>query len=153
MDIRRYRPGEEIELWQLYFNTTHQIVAKEYTIDQVNRWAASDADMSVWTERLARKNPFVAVENDQIIGFAELEKDGHIDYFYCHHEWQRKGVGTLLLGVIEAEARDQGIDAIYAEVSTTAVDFFTSKGFEVTKERTNIVCEAPAKQYEMRKSI
>lgn len=153
MEIRRYRLGEEIELWELYFNTRHQIVAKAYTIDQVNRWAPSDTDMEAWAQRVARKNPFVAVENNQIVGFAELEGDGHIDYFYCHHDWQRKGVGTLLLGALEAEAQDRGIEVLLAEVSATGVDFFKAKGFEVTEERTNIVCAAPAKQYEMRKSI
>ena len=76
MNIRRYDPREAAELWSLYFNTTHQVVAREYTEDQVNRWAPADLDMCAWTRKLARTNPFVAVENDQIVGFAELEPDG-----------------------------------------------------------------------------
>ena len=153
MEIRRYRLGEEDSLWALYFNTTHHVIAREYTQAQVNSWAPADADMEAWAERLATKNPLVAIEDGQIVGFAELEPDGHIDYFYCHHEWQRCGVGTALLQIVETEAKCFGLDALHAEVSTTAVAFFRAKGFEVIEERENIVCGAPAKQYLMRKHV
>lgn len=153
MEIRRYKSGEERELWELYFNTTHQIVAQNYTVDQVNRWAAPNADMDIWAKRLVNTNPFVAIEGGVIVGLAELENAGHINYFYCHHKWQRKGVGTLLLATIELEAKKLSIKKLYAEVSTTAVDFFKAKGFEITEERVNIVCNAPAKQYLMQKLL
>ena len=153
MLIRRYRPGEGAELWALSFNTTRTIVAQAYTSAQVERWAPANADMEAWAERLARTNPLVAVEGGHILGFAELEPDGHIDYFYTHHAWQGRGVGSALLHAVEVEAKRAGLDVLHAEVSATAVAFFQVKGFEVTSEREPIVCGAPAKQYLMRKNI
>jgi len=49
-----------------------------------------------WKESVRQRNPFVVEHEGKIIGFAELEANGHIDGFYCHHQWQRKGVGKLL---------------------------------------------------------
>ncbi|MHB1949598.1 MAG: GNAT family N-acetyltransferase [Gammaproteobacteria bacterium] len=43
----------------------------------------------------------VAVMDDKIVGFAELEDNGHIDCFYCHHEYQGCGVGSALMREIE----------------------------------------------------
>ena len=153
MLVRRYLPGEESEIWDIYFNTTHEIVAREYTVDQINRWVPRNMDMTWWAERLAQTNPFVAVEDGHIVGFAELEPNGHIDYFYCHHKRQRQGIGTSLLDAVEQDASSLGLKSIYAEVSTTAIDFFKAKGFEVEEEKTNPVCGAPAKQCIVRKLL
>ena len=60
MNIRRYRPGDEERLWQLYHDTTHIINGKDYTREQCERWAPTVVDMSKWKERTDAKNPFVA---------------------------------------------------------------------------------------------
>ena len=153
MIVRRYEPGEEEEIWDIYAGTTRKINSRDYTPAQIARWAPDDHDCAAWNEKLARSNPFVAVENGRLVGFAELETDGHIDNFYCHHEWQRRGVGAALLGRIEAEAASQGIAALYAEVSVTAEPFFTAMGFGIERERVRVICGAPAKQFIMRKSL
>lgn len=153
MEIRRYRPGEESEIWRLYFETTHRIVAQVYTKGQAERWAPADKDMEVWKTKLARTRPFVAVADGEILGFAELEPDGHIDCFYCHHARQGRGVGSALLAAVEAEAERAGNDRLYAEVSLTAVDFFRFKGFVILEERIPTICSAPARQFIMEKVL
>lgn len=153
IEIRRYQPGEEKEIWSVYYGSTRVVVARDYTKAQILRWAPDDKDMEEWSERLKKMNPFVAILNSQIVGFAEIENDGHIDHFYCHKDFQGQGVGSSLLERLEAEARELGVTTMYAEVSVTAYSFFRARGFEVTEERENIVCEAPAKQYLMRKIV
>jgi len=153
MEARRYRLGEETILWQLYHDTTHIIIGKEYTEKQVKRWAPDDRDMDEWKERIKKKRPFVVVENDIILWFAELEFDGHIDYFYAHHKWQWKGVGSMLYHIIEKEAIKQGISYLYAEVSIPAKKFFLKKWFIVLAEKNNIVCGAPAPNFMMKKEL
>lgn len=153
MVARRYNPGEEQELWQLYHDTTHFINGKYYTKEQVERWAPPDKDMTEWKERLKQKNPFVVVENDAILGFAELEPNGHIDYFYTHHKWQGKGVGSALYQAVEEEAFRQNLPCLYAEVSIPAKEFFLKKGFKVVEEKNKIVCGTPAKNFMMKKEL
>ena len=153
INIRRCRPGEEEALWTLYHDTTHEVNGRDYTPEQLERWAPSQVDMKKWKDRIRARDPFVAERDGEIAGFAELEPDGHIDYFYCHHQCQRMGVGRSLYGAIEAEARRLGLSCLRAEVSITAKDFFLSMGFEILKEQNNVVCGAVAKNYLMRKEL
>ena len=80
--------------------------------------------------------PIVALIDNKIVGFAELENNGHIDCFYCHHEHQGCGIGSALMREIEDRARKNKINKIFAEVSITAKPFFESKGFIVKKEQS-----------------
>lgn len=153
MNVRRYNPGEEGELWQLYYDTTHIVNGKYYTKEQIERWAPKDKDMDEWKKRIAAKNPFVAVEDGAILGFAELESGGHIDFFYVHHKYQGKGVGSLLYDTVENEAISQKMPHLYAEVSISAKAFFLKKEFKVLEEQNKIVCGAPAKNFLMKKKL
>lgn len=152
-EVRRYAPGEEKELWQLYYNTTHLINGTFYTKEQVERWAPSNKDMKEWEMRIQSKNPFVAVDGDQIVGFGELESDGHIDFFYVHQEYQGRGVGSTLYRAIEKEALNQKIPRLFADVSMMAKEFFLRQGFEILESRNNIVCGAPAPNFKMQKDL
>lgn len=87
MDIRRYRAGESEEIRRIYVETTRKVNSQDYTPEQIERWATRHSDPQAWKERLRDRNPFVAVRDGRILGFAELEPDGHIDFFYCHHEY------------------------------------------------------------------
>ena len=153
MEVRRYRSGEEAEIWSVLYGSMRFVCSRDYTAEQIARWAPDDKSMTEWSERLAKKNPFVALIGSTIVGFAELEPDGHIDCFYCHKDFQGQGIGSALLERVESEAVRAGLSSVFAEVSVTAFPFFAAKGFQVTEERENIVCDAPAKQYLMRKEL
>ncbi len=113
----------------------HNVNIKDYSQSQINAWAPENYDLKQWSERLSRTNPFVAESNGQLVGFAELESNGHIDGFYCDQHWQGKGVGSALLKTIEIEAKDIGLERLFLEASITAVNFFIAKGFTVEKEQ------------------
>ena len=153
MKIRRYKLGEESEIWSVYFGSTRSIISHDYTEAQIARWAPENKSMKEWSLRLEAKNPFVALLNNKIVGFAELEADGHIDYFYTHKDFQGIGVGSALMKKIEEEALKNKIERVYAEVSVTASSFFTAKGFKIIQERENIVCGDTAKQSIMHKVL
>lgn len=153
MKIRKYKLGEEEEIWNIFFNTTHHIVGRDYTKKQVAKWAPEDKNKDEWQQRLKEKQPFVAEENGQLVGFAELEPNGHIDLFYTHHEWIGKGVGKALYLQLEKEAINANLKEIFAEVSLTALEFFKSRGLKVIEEQENLVCGEPAKRYIMKKDL
>jgi putative acetyltransferase len=153
MNVRRYKPGEEERLWQLYHDTMHIINGKDYTPEQCERWAPAVTDMPKWKRRIREKNPFVVEEEGKILGFAELEDDGHIDFFYCDHEHQRQGIGSRLYEAIESEARRMEISRLHAAVSLNAKAFFLRMGFQVVKEQRNVICGAVAPNFIMQKSL
>lgn len=90
-------------------------------------------------KKLASIKPFVATIGDQIIGFAEFEKNGHIDCFYVHHHFQGKGAGTAMMNEIIQAAKVERLCRIYAEVSITAKPFFLAKGFIVINEQSIVL--------------
>ena len=151
--IRRYHPGEEPAIWEVYFRSTHETNARDYHSELLDRWAPPDRDMDEWRERLAATNPFVAIVEERIAGMAEVDAAGMIDYFYVHPEFLRRGVGTRLMEEIEAQARRENLPALEAEVSLTAKMFFEALGFQVTEARENVILGHPAPNFSMRKKL
>jgi len=152
MNIRRYKIGEEEEIWKLHHDTTREIIGKDYTRAQVEKWAPDQMEPD-WIERVRQRNPFIAEHDGKIVGFAELEANGHIDRFYCHHQWQRKGIGKLLYRAIEEDASRMKLALLFAEVILTAREFFLSRGFEIVKEENNLICGAKAIRFQMQKQL
>ncbi len=135
LKIRKFNKGEEAEIWSVFYNTIHHINSCHYTPDQVKAWAPVDLDKDIWLKKIREILPYVAVEAGKIVGYADLQQSGYIDHFFCHHEHQRKGVGSTLFSFLETEASLLGITELSADVSITAKPFFESKGFSVFKEQ------------------
>jgi Ser/Thr protein kinase RdoA (MazF antagonist)/GNAT superfamily N-acetyltransferase len=136
VQVRRYQDGDAKHIASIYYNTVHTVNAKHYTKEQLNAWAPYHDNHAAWQEKCAKLNPFVAVINETIVGFAELEPNGHIDCFYVHHKFQGAGIGMALMHEIEMEARKKSYPRMDAEVSITAKPFFVSQGFQVIKQQT-----------------
>jgi putative acetyltransferase len=135
MKIRSYEISDTQEIVQLFYDTVHEVNIRDYTQAQVDAWAPADIDIASWTQSLSNKFTFVAQEGKKIAGFGELEANGHIDRFYCHKDFQGKGVGTQILKHIELQAQTLGINKLFTEASITAKPFFESKGFTVFKQQ------------------
>lgn len=135
MEIRRYKEGEEPEIWSLFYDTVYRVNSRDYTPEQIEAWAPSPETPFNWNSRLKQKRPFVAIRDGRIVGFAELDNNGHIDCFYCAHDLQGNRIGTALFSRIEEEAKHLGLSKLFTEASITAVGFFKSRGFEVSSEQ------------------
>jgi len=129
--IRHYRPGEEMQLWDLFYHTIRQVNRQDYSLEQVQAWAPDAMDARQWRLRIERINPYVCVSGDLIVGYADLQESGYIDHFFVHHQWQSRGVGKQLFSRIESEARRLRLVELTANVSITAREFFESRGFQV----------------------
>jgi putative acetyltransferase len=153
MTIRRYQPGEESAIWNVYFRTTHESNARDYHPDLLHRWAPPDQDMDQWRLRVMDRNPFVAEVEGQIVGMAEMDEQGGIDYFYVLPEFQGQRIGLSLLKALESEARKNEVRALTADVSHTAKKFFESQGFQVVEARANVILGHSAPNFAMRKEV
>jgi putative acetyltransferase len=131
---RRYRPDDLPAIIGLFRDTIRRVNIRDYTREQVMTWAPDVVEPARW-ETLADRFTIVGESDGLIVGFTDLEPDGHIDRFYVHADRQRLGVGKAMLAAIVDEARRLGLDRVHAEVSITARPFFESQGFAVLAEQ------------------
>ncbi len=134
--IRLATADDAHRLATIFYDSIHNVACRDYSRDQLNAWAPQVPETEWWTARLGSRTTFVAELNGRIVGFGELEADGHIDGFYCASEHQRQGVGSAILRAIEQEAISRGLPRLFAEVSITARPFFEAKGFRLVREQT-----------------
>jgi len=85
---------------------------------------------------MASIQPFIAELDGVIVGYADLQPDGLIDHFFCHHTYQGKGVGRALMNYIFSLADERKIPRLYSHVSITAKPFFERFGFSIESEQT-----------------
>lgn len=133
--IRPYQPGEEPLLRELFYSTVHNVNQRDYSLEQREAWAPQRYDANVWAARLAQSEPFVALYNEDIVGFADVQTDGYIDFFFCHQAYQGKGVGKALMKHLLKTGKRYGVKRFYADVSITAKPFFQHYGFEVVRQQ------------------
>jgi putative acetyltransferase len=152
--IRGYRPDDAQALANIYYNTIHRINIQHYTKEQVDVWAPETSlDKDRWAKKFERTQPFVAIAEGQVVGFAEFEADGHIDCFYCHHDWIGCGVGSALMNAIHDQAYQQGIKRLFSEVSITAKPFFERCGFTTICEQTVVKSSVELTNFKMEKRL
>ncbi len=153
MHIRKYQPGEERELWELFFHTVRNVNIQDYTPEQVQVWAPEGYAAARWGARIAGNDPFVCLDGDVIVGFADLQASGQIDQFFVHHQWQGRGVGKRLFAAIEVAARQQDIETLTSHVSRTARAFFESRGFSVIETQEVFIGDTVFENFKMVKRL
>jgi len=136
MKIIAYTAELAIEIADLFHQSVHGIDPSIYTVEQQEAWAPTPPNYVAWTERLNAKRPFVAIIDERIAGFIELEADGHIDCAYTHPNFQGIGVASALYDRLVREARNKNIKRLYVEASLLAMPFFAHRGFAAIKKNT-----------------
>ncbi|QUX95770.1 GNAT family N-acetyltransferase [Marinomonas sp. CT5] len=149
--VRRYEQVDSIVLWDIFFNTVRTVNTQDYSLAQVQAWAPESFDMSVWERKMDEIKPFVAELDNIIVGYCDLQSDGLIDHFFCHHQYQGKGVGRRLMSHIVSLAIERNIARIYSHVSLTAKPFFERFGFRVVSEQNVKVRGEALINFEMEK--
>ncbi|SBS37455.1 putative N-acetyltransferase YafP [Marinomonas spartinae] len=151
--IRLYQPKYAKALWYLFFSTVRMINIKDYSLAQVTAWAPESFDMTVWENKMASIQPFVAELEGVIVGYADLQPDGLIDHFFCHHAYQGRGVGRALMNYIFSLADERKIPRLYSHVSITAKPFFERFGFSVESKQAVELRGQVLTNYQMERSL
>ncbi len=149
--IRPFVPADGPETLQLFRDTIRRVNARDYDPMQIFAWAPDEIDLERWTQRFQTRYAIVAENGEQIVGFAELEDDGHLDRFYVHADFQGRGVGRYLLADIFRHARSRAMQVLSVEASITARPFFERFGF-TTIAGQSVLCRGVAlTNFRMRK--
>jgi GNAT superfamily N-acetyltransferase len=107
-----------------------------YSAEQIETWrqSLSSRDFAMIIEETSS---FVAVENNVIIGFANLiprgEGGGELDLLHVSPDHHRMGVGKALVTVVEERACADSMFQLWADASLLAAPLLESLGYEVVE--------------------
>lgn len=132
---RDFKPDDASALLDLFRDTIRRVNSRDYSPSQIAAWASDEIDPVAWTDRFSGRFVIVAEETDTLLGFAELEPEGHIDRLYVSADHQGQGIGQQLLAAVMREASRVGMERLYVEASITARPFFEAHGFVVIAEQ------------------
>jgi len=122
--IRNFSDEDAPQLWLLFYHTIRTINCRDYSEAQVQAWASDEVDAALWLQKMQAIQPFVAELDGRIAGYTDLQKDGLIDHFFCHKDYQKQGVGKALMHYVLAQAKTRDIKTLHSHVSKTAKPFY-----------------------------
>lgn len=129
--IREYQTSDCKEITELFYNTVHTVNAKDYTKEQLDAWAKEQVDLEKWNQSLQEHYSIVAVEDEVIVGFGDIDKTGYLDRLFVHTDYQGRGIATAICNQLEQAVKGD----ITTHASITAKSFFEKKGYRVVKEQ------------------
>jgi putative acetyltransferase len=135
--VRPYRGADAACLSEVMWRSVREGALGDYSPEQCAAWlptAPGTARMAAWSAD--GRKVFVAEDGaGAVVGYIDLEVDGHIDHCYCVPEAIRQGVAARLYDALEAEARTRGLGELHVEASEGARRFFAARGFALGERR------------------
>ncbi len=131
MVIREYQSLDCEILAELFYHTVHTVNAKDYTKEQLGVWATGNVDLEKWNQSFEEHYSLVAIDDEVIIGFGDIDKAGYLDRLFVHSDYQRKGIATAICNQLEQAVQGN----IVTHASITARPFFEKRGYRVIKEQ------------------
>ncbi|MFJ7952099.1 GNAT family N-acetyltransferase [Lysinibacillus sp. NPDC096418] len=139
MQIMRFKESDVEEIVSLFYETIHSVNLKDYTQSEVDAWAPreeKEKKIKSWIVSLGQNISFVAKIDDQVVGFADLTYDGHLDRLYVHKDYQGQGIASVLVDKLESEAKKLNLFEIDTDASITAQPFFVHRGYDTVCSQT-----------------
>lgn len=132
MEIRNYQSDDVFEMVQLFYHTVHIINARDYTKEQLDGWTTGEVDLEKWDRSLLSHFTCVAIENNVITGFGDIDEKGFLDRLFVHKDFQRKGIATFICNHLESILHKNSVSV---QASITAKPFFEKRGYQVVREQ------------------
>ena len=129
VSIRKYA-SQDIDAILRIFDDAVRSCLGDYDERQINAWL-SGADAGKWDKRLSESLSVVALLDGEIVGFGNVEGNGHLDLLYVSPRHHRRKIATIICDYLENTN-----ERIFAESSITALPFFLSRGYRVIERQT-----------------
>lgn len=131
--LRRYVTEDLDAVIAVFQRAIREVASRDYDAAQIAAW--SQVDREAWEPWRLTRPTWVAIDGPSVIGFSDLEPDGHLDMMFVHPDYQGMGVASQLLRQVESAAAAQGLTRIFTEASHTARPFFARRGFLLDAEQ------------------
>ncbi len=135
--IRTYRSEDLAAMSRLFFETVHEVNARDYAPAQLAVWAPSPEALLRHDATFSRNMTLLAFVGDELAGFVDFDLEtGLLDHLYVARDRQGCGIGTLLLEAVERAIPESSPGVLHTHASITAKPFFAARGWRVDSEET-----------------
>ena len=135
IEIRQATLENIPEITSIFRDTITEINSKDYSEEQIKVWASGADDADKWKERIKNFYFIVAEIDTTISGFAYLKNGNYFDGLYVHKDYQRQGIASKLMRIIESQVMMNGFESVKSDVSITALSFFDNKHYNIIKKQ------------------
>lgn len=132
MFLRMYNTSDCQFLVELFYQTVHNVNAKDYTKEQLDVWATGNVNLNEWDKSFLEHFTIVAIKNEIIVGFGDIDKTGYLDRLFVHKDYQRQGIASAICDELEQRV---SANKIITHASITAKTFFEQRGYRVIKRQ------------------
>lgn len=153
--IRSATAADAEEICSVHIAAIRKVCCSAYDPAQIESWAGGKSPER-YLVPIARHPFFVAVVDEYIIGFCDLDpQGGRVLALYVHPAYLRQTVGNRLLQAAEAAARDRSLSRLRLRATLNAIPFYEANGYTVDgmgshtlADGTNLPCADMHKQLE-----
>ncbi|TWT68836.1 GNAT family N-acetyltransferase [Crateriforma conspicua] len=151
--LRPFRCDDAEACLALLRDCVHRVNSRDYDPDQIKAWASPTIDLERWRARFDDRFAYVATEDDCIVGFTDMTREGHLDRLFVSADHQGRGIARGLVRRLLKDAIDHSIEEITTDASITAKPFFERMGFSVVREQS-VECRGVwLTNYRMRRAV
>ncbi|WP_432455176.1 MULTISPECIES: GNAT family N-acetyltransferase [unclassified Agarivorans] len=152
LKICHYTEPYALLVAELFTAAVHAIDDEVYSPLQKQAWAPEPFDETLWRSRLLPERCFLALHEQTLLGFIELDGD-YIDCCYVHPQFQGQGVASALYQHIETLALQRGLERLWVDASKRAKQFFVGQGFMLLKQNQVHIRGQTLENYSMSKDL
>ena len=135
IEIRQAALEDLQEITSLFRDTIIHVNSKDYSEQQIKVWASGADDIKKWEDRINKFYFIIAEIENSVVGFAYLKNGNYFDGLFVHKDYQRLGIASKLMRIIESQVMMNGFEIIKSDVSITALPFFDNKYYNVIKKQ------------------
>lgn len=88
--------------------------------------------MNEWNKSFLEHFTIVAIENEIIVGFGDIDESGCLDRLYVHKDYQRQGIVSAICDELEEEFI---VEKLITHASITSKHFFEQRGYRAIKKQ------------------
>lgn len=131
IEIKEALPDDLNTIKELIVLSIREVCNRDYDQEQIEAWVGAIEELQ--HERIIADDLYsiVAVDGEEIVGFASLQSLEYLDFLYIHPEYTQRGIGNALFEQLTRYALDNGATKMSSDVSITARPFFLKKGFKI----------------------
>ncbi|HEY9749090.1 MAG TPA: GNAT family N-acetyltransferase [Allocoleopsis sp.] len=133
MFIRHYQSTDAEAIAAIYQDSVIGIGSTAYDAEQVAVWSTYPDEIEEFRRSLQQGLTLVAVADEQLAAFGQLNPLDHIAFLYTASQAARQGYATEIYRQLETFAMQQGIKQLHTEASRISKFFFLKMGYHITE--------------------